>query len=98
MRCLAEFTQPLQTSFSELFAFTERSVTESELFVPEDGNVDLDPLVREYLLLEVPIRPLCRPDCKGLCIECGEDLTCARASTSNGPSTSPSRLFTGFLV
>ncbi len=74
VRCLAEYIQTLQTSFSELYAFSERSTSESDLLVPEDGNIDLDPLVREYLLLEVPIRPLCKPDCKGLCVECGEDL------------------------
>lgn len=82
VRCLAEYTQPLATSFSELYAFTAKTVSESELRVPEDGNIDLAPLVREYLLLEVPIRPLCKTDCKGLCVECGEDLnvrTCAHA-------------------
>jgi len=89
VRCLAEFTQPLQTSFSELFAFTERSVSDSELLVPEDGNVDLDPLVREYLLLEVPIRPLCKPDCKGLCVECGEDLNVRACEHVKRPINQP---------
>ena len=74
VRCLAEFYQPLQTSFIEQFAFSERGVSESGLLVPEDGNVDLDSLVRDYLMLEIPICPICKPDCKGLCAECGEDL------------------------
>lgn len=74
VRCLAQFSQPLLASFSELFAFSEKTTTESGLLVPEDGNVDLDPLVRDYLLLEIPISPLCKPDCKGLCAVCGEDL------------------------
>lgn len=84
VRCLSEYTQPLQTSFSELYAFTERALDESGLLVPEDGNIDLAPLVREYLELEVPIKLLCRQDCKGLCVECGEDLnlrTCEHART-----------------
>ena len=74
VRCLLEFQQPLHAQFSELYAFKSHSVSESELIVPDDGNIDLAPLVREYMLLEVPIRPLCRPDCKGLCNICGADL------------------------
>jgi len=74
VRCLAEFLQPLQISFNELYAFSQRTVSESGLIYPEDGNINLGPLVREYMLLEVPINPLCKPDCKGLCIICGEDL------------------------
>ncbi len=74
VRCLIEFDQALNASFKELFAFGSRSVTDSGLYVPEDGNIDLSPLVREYILLDTPIKPLCREDCKGLCVVCGEDL------------------------
>ncbi len=74
VRCLAEFDQSLKASFQELFAFRSRSVTDSGLYVPEDGNIDLSPLVREFILLDMPIKPLCREDCKGLCVVCGEDL------------------------
>ena len=74
VRCLTEFLQPLHTTFSELFAFHNKALTDSGLILPEDGNIDLGPLAREYLLLEVPIRPLCREDCRGLCMECGADL------------------------
>lgn len=74
VRCLAETSQPLHTHFSELFAFNNRGTDESELILPEDGNIDLEPLVREYMLIEIPIRPLCRDDCLGLCPICGGDL------------------------
>ncbi|MHC1781481.1 MAG: DUF177 domain-containing protein [Anaerolineaceae bacterium] len=74
VRCLAEFSQTIVMEFSEMYAFNKRAVSESGLILPDDGNIDLAPLVREYLLLEIPIRPLCKPDCKGLCMECGEDL------------------------
>jgi uncharacterized protein len=74
VRCLVEFQQPLHTEFSELYAFNSHSVSESGLILPDDGNIDLAPLVNEYMLLEIPIRPLCRPECKGLCIICGADL------------------------
>ncbi len=74
VRCLDPFYQLLDIEFTELYAFSERFVTESELILPEDGHIDLEPLVREYMLLEIPISPLCRPDCKGLCPICGGNL------------------------
>jgi uncharacterized protein len=74
VRCLRAFNQPLEIEFTELFAFKPRSVTDSNLILPEDGHIDLEPLVREYMLLEIPISPLCSPDCKGLCPICGENL------------------------
>jgi uncharacterized protein len=73
-RCLIEIEQPLEISFTDLFAFSPRTVTESGLILPEDGHIDLAPLVREYMLLEIPISPICSPDCLGLCPVCGESL------------------------
>lgn len=74
VRCLTEFEQILEINFDELFAFSNRTVSESGLILPENGNIDLEPLVREYMLIEIPISPLCKPDCKGLCSICGENL------------------------
>lgn len=72
-RCLEDFPYPIHTTFEELFAFEERNMTESELILPEDGFLDLAPLVREYFVLEIPMQPICKPDCKGLCPICGEN-------------------------
>ncbi len=74
VRCLIGFDQPLEVDFNELYAFTTRSMSESGLILPEDGHIDLEPLMRDYLLIEIPIRPLCKEDCKGLCVICGENL------------------------
>jgi uncharacterized protein len=74
VRCLTEFVQPLHGKFDELYAFDKRSVTDSGLILPEDANIDLEPLVRDYLLIEMPISPICKEDCKGLCTVCGENL------------------------
>ena len=74
VRCLDPFSQPLKWSFTDLYAFDRRSLSESNLLVPEDGQIDLEPLLREYALLEIPISPVCRPDCKGLCPVCGANL------------------------
>jgi uncharacterized protein len=74
VRCLEPAIQTLKADFSELYAFSTRTTTDSGLILPEDGHIDLEPLVREYLIIEVPIQPLCKPDCKGLCPICGENL------------------------
>ncbi len=73
-RCLRVTPHELQWEMTELYAFNEKSVSDSGLIVPEDAQLDLEPLIRDYALLEVPISPLCRPDCKGLCPVCGQDL------------------------
>jgi uncharacterized protein len=89
VRCLKEFTFPLDWEFTELYAFTKKSLSESELLVPDDAHIDLAPLVREYALLEIPIKPLHDPDCKGLCIECGQDLNVADCGHSQQEGDTP---------
>jgi len=74
VRCLEPYGQLLETQFEEVYSYKSYSFSESGLFVPEDGNIDLAPIVREYLMLEYPIKPLCKPDCLGLCVICGENL------------------------
>ena len=87
MRCLTGINHHLKTDFNELFAFTERYTTESNLILRDDGNIDLEPLAREYLLLEVPISALCREDCKGLCPVCGENLNLSTCEHVAQPET-----------
>lgn len=91
-RCLAEFEQPVATQFTELYAFDERSTTESQLILPPNHQVDLAPLVREYMILDMPIVPLCQPDCQGLCSVCGvnrNEEDCGHAQHPIDPRLSP---------
>lgn len=74
VRCLQTFSMPIKWTFTDLYAFDKRSISESNLLVPDDGQINLEPLLREYVLLEFPINPVCKPDCKGLCPVCGENL------------------------
>jgi uncharacterized protein len=89
VRCLNEFIFALNWEITELYAFTKKSVSESELLVPDDAHIDLAPLLREYALLEIPINPLHDPDCKGLCIECGQDLNVRDCGHSQVEDDSP---------
>ncbi len=42
--------------------------------ISDAGVLDLGPLVREEAISAVPMQPICRPDCQGLCIDCGQNL------------------------
>jgi uncharacterized protein len=93
-RCLKTFDQRLHWNMTEMYAFTEKSVSESGLLVPEDAQIDLEPIIRDYALLEVPISPVCKPDCKGLCPICGQDLNirdCGHDRASFAPDHRPDR-------
>ncbi len=89
VRCLEEYRQAVAFSFTDLYAFDKRSISESNLLVPEEGQIDLAPLLREYALLEIPIQPLCRADCKGLCPVCGENLNRVDCGHQPGGDESP---------
>jgi uncharacterized protein len=89
VRCLCEFWYALTWEITELYAFNKKSVSESGLMVPDDAHLELGPLMREYALLEVPINPLHDPECKGLCIECGQDLNAKDCDHSQDVDDSP---------
>jgi uncharacterized protein len=75
-RCLSEFTDELAVDFVELFAYphsaTEETTDADEVPRIEGDHLDLEPVVRDAVVLSLPLTPLCRPDCGGLCPECGE--------------------------
>lgn len=41
---------------------------------PSDGKIDLEPLLKAAIIADLPLMPLCKPDCKGLCPQCGANL------------------------
>ena len=88
VRCLTDSQQSLNVNFTELYAFSQRYVTDAGLLMPETGIIDLAPVLREYILLEIPISPLCKVECKGLCLICGNNLnegTCYHADETGDP-------------
>lgn len=74
VRCLESTSHAVESAFDDLYAFHLRQNIDSENYLPEGGVIDLEPLLREYLTLEIPISPICKADCKGLCSECGANL------------------------
>jgi uncharacterized protein len=71
VRCLTELTQGVEVDFQELFAYSKDEAFDFEV---HDDHVDLEPLVRDSVVLSLPFQPVCRPDCPGLDPETGERL------------------------
>jgi uncharacterized protein len=74
VRCLEDTLASVTVTLEELLYYPPWEAPPGELFIGEDGFIDLAPLVRELSLLELPIQPICKPDCQGLCQECGQNL------------------------
>jgi uncharacterized protein len=76
-RCLEDIDDQVVADFQELFAYEESDTAADD----EDGAsrlegdlLDLEPLLRDAVVLTLPFQPLCREDCPGLCAECGARL------------------------
>lgn len=81
-RCLDKFTEDISHSFSYECLPQEAIVEEKEELAADaldicyytGGEIDLTALVHEQVALALPMRPLCKEECKGLCAECGANL------------------------
>ncbi len=72
-RCLDEFSSAAQVTFQELFA-VEAGGSGDDGYLLHGDLLDLEPALRDALVLDLPLSPLCRPDCPGLCGTCGVRL------------------------
>lgn len=77
-RCLELFESNLHTHFEELYTYPEFPLSENEQVIPENGFIDLQEFIGDYLALEIPINPLCKQSCHGLCSVCGQNLNLAQ--------------------
>ena len=76
-RCLEPISDEIEVRFQELFVYDDREVDpdeELEVSKLQDDLVDLEPLLRDAVVLALPFQPLCEDDCPGLCAECGARL------------------------
>ncbi len=80
-RCLAAAGEPINAEVREIYQFKPNN---DEAFELDSSVLDLEPMARQAALLELPIGPLCRAECAGLCAECGVNLndhTCSCDTT-----------------
>jgi uncharacterized protein len=77
-RCLEPVTGEFGVDVVELFAYpgsvTDETTEEDEVDRIVDDLIDVEPVVRDAVVLGLPTTPLCRPDCAGLCPTCGQRL------------------------
>jgi uncharacterized metal-binding protein YceD (DUF177 family) len=77
-RCLEPLEDTLHLSVQELYAYagstTEATSEEDEVRRIEGDHLDLEPLARDTVVLNLPLAPVCTEDCRGLCVDCGQRL------------------------
>jgi uncharacterized protein len=76
-RCLEPISDEIEVTFQELFLYYDDQAPfeeDDEVSMLEDDLLDLEPLLRDAVVLALPFQPLCRDDCPGLCTECGARL------------------------
>jgi len=88
VRCLEPLDQEVDADFQEMFSYPDADdrgrvkaepaddaeEDEDRLFL-EDGLFDLEPVLRDAVVLALPMQPVCQEDCEGLCSECGVRLS-----------------------
>jgi uncharacterized protein len=93
VRCLGSFVRPLDLTMEEEFATqeTEPGVVTIDRDEPEacamaDFVLDVSELVRQQLLLNMPMAPLCRDACQGICPNCGQNLNDGTCNCAREPA------------
>ena len=77
-RCLDPLTEELEVDIQQLFVYPGNEIDEDdeddEIGRLVDDYIDLEPLLRDAVVLALPLAPVCREDCPGLCPDCGARL------------------------
>jgi uncharacterized protein len=100
-RCLAPLTSSVTVGFQELYLYSERRHDKhdkhdeqeeqdaGELYHLDGDLLDLEPAFRDAVVLALPMSPLCREDCPGLCAECGARLADAGSDHRHDAAVDP---------
>jgi uncharacterized protein len=89
-RCLESVRQQVDVRLQELFAYSaEDGPDAADGYALHGDLLDLEPALHDALVLALPLAPLCREDCPGLCVECGVPLAQAGPDHGHGPAPDP---------
>lgn len=106
-RCLVDFTMPLESEIEEEFRLEQ--IGDSIQILPLDEEdvapdliehnlLDVQELIRQNLLVSLPIQPLCKPGCAGLCPTCGQNLNVRKCQCPAAEPESPFKALADLLV
>jgi uncharacterized protein len=84
-RCLKDFSREFRYEVQEVFA--PGAPADADEYPIAEGHLDLEPMVRDTLVLAMPFSPLCREGCLGLCERCGGDRNLGECTC--GPELDP---------
>ena len=79
-RCLSTFDFPVTGEIEGYYLLSDEEEAPEDMdedefsYLPKNNVIELEPLIKAALLLELPLVPLCDDDCKGICPQCGADL------------------------
>lgn len=95
VRCLEPVSDEIEARFQELYVYDDQGHTRRGSNTAEEGDdetsrleddlLDLEPLLRDAVVLALPFQPLCEDDCPGLCPECGARLADDPDHTHDAP-------------
>ena len=74
-RCLERIEDDLEVEFQELYVYPESDAEPDEASRLDGEWLDLEPAIRDAVVLALPFQPVCEPGCQGLCLDCGVRLS-----------------------
>lgn len=86
-RCLEKFNYPMELKIEEEFTLND-SIVNEDIIKLNDDSIDISKVVELNIISELPIKRLCKEDCKGLCPNCGTNLnysTCKCSVNNSNP-------------
>lgn len=72
-RCLEKFKYPIDLEINEKIS-DKVAEGDDDTIIAKDSNIDLDKIIQDNIILALPVKKLCKKDCKGLCPNCGANL------------------------
>lgn len=93
-RCLTPFAYPIHIGFEEIYYQQVDLKTGARMAEPEDeeafrigldNTIDIKEAVRQYSVVAAEMQPLCRPECPGICLVCGQDLNVGECNCDRAP-------------
>lgn len=88
-RCIESFSFTLDSEIDATYVPLENESLEEEkeldqsdldILFYKDDRLDLQEIIRDHIVLSIPLQPLCKPDCLGLCQNCGQDLNVSKCA------------------